>query len=119
MPALPSRRSMRRRHRKISPFSKSCMPMRYIDEYRDSALARGLLESISREAGKIRRPLTLMEICGSHTHALSRFGIRRLLPERIRLISGPGCPVCITSAQDVDTALYLALQDGVLFATFA
>jgi hydrogenase expression/formation protein HypD len=92
--------------------------MRYIDEYRDASLAKGLLATISRDAGKIKRPLTLMEICGSHTHALSRFGIRQLLPEQIHLISGPGCPVCVTSVQEVDTALYLARQPGAIFATF-
>ncbi|MDD5168988.1 MAG: hydrogenase formation protein HypD [Syntrophales bacterium] len=92
--------------------------IKYIDEYRDAALAKGLLHKISELVEKIDRPLTFMEICGSHTHALSRFGIRQLLPENIRLISGPGCPVCVTSVQDVDAALYLAGQDGVIFATF-
>jgi len=92
--------------------------IRYIDEYRDAALARALLARIEGLAGRLDRSVTFMEICGSHTHALSRFGIRRLLPENIRLISGPGCPVCVTSVQDVDTALYLAEQRGILFATF-
>jgi hydrogenase expression/formation protein HypD len=92
--------------------------MRYIDEYRDRAMAGGLVDAISKVAGKIARSVTLMEICGSHTHALSRFGIRQLLPGRVRLISGPGCPVCVTSAEDVDAALHLARQAGALFATF-
>jgi len=59
-----------------------------------------------------------MEICGSHTHAIGRFGIRKLLPDNIRLISGPGCPVCVTSARDVDTGLYFASLSNVIFATF-
>lgn len=92
--------------------------IKYLDEYRDAALAQGLLKRIEHMAGQLRKPLTFMEICGSHTHALGRFGIRRLLPESVRLISGPGCPVCVTSAQDVDKALYLADRDDVLFATF-
>lgn len=92
--------------------------MRHIDEYRSAALARGLLEAISRGADQQKRPLAIMEICGSHTHALSRFGIRKLLPEGIRLISGPGCPVCVTSIADVEASLFLARQPGVLFTTF-
>ena len=59
-----------------------------------------------------------MEICGTHTQAIGRYGIRKLLPEDIRLISGPGCPVCVTSIRDVDRALYLAGLPGVIFATF-
>ena len=92
--------------------------MRYIDEYRDPELAQGLLKKIEKAAAKISRPVTLMEICGSHTYAIGRFGIRKILPESIRLISGPGCPVCVTSAKDVDTALYLAGLERVIFATF-
>ena len=59
-----------------------------------------------------------MEVCGSHTQAIGRYGIRKLLPPGIRLISGPGCPVCVTSAGDVDRALWLAGREGILFATF-
>ncbi len=92
--------------------------MKFIDEYRDPAMARGLIAAIRKVAGRIDHPVTLMEICGSHTHAIGRFGIRKVLPESIRLISGPGCPVCVTSAKDVDTALYLAGREDVIFATF-
>jgi hydrogenase expression/formation protein HypD len=62
--------------------------------------------------------MALMEICGTHTHAIGRHGFRRLLPKNIRLISGPGCPVCVTSIADVDRALSLAGIPGVIFATF-
>ena len=92
--------------------------MKFIDEYRDPVRARGLIAAIGRVAGRIGRPVTMMEICGSHTHAIGRFGIRKVLPESIRLISGPGCPVCVTSAKDVDTALYLAGCENTIFATF-
>jgi len=92
--------------------------MKYIDEYRDPALVAGLLTKIENAARQISHPVTIMEICGSHTYAIGRFGIRKLLPESIRLISGPGCPVCVTSAHDVDVALYLAGLDNVIFATF-
>jgi hydrogenase expression/formation protein HypD len=92
--------------------------MKYIDEYRDPALVQGLLAKIRKSAERISRPVTIMEICGSHTYAIGRFGIRKMLPENIRLVSGPGCPVCVTSARDVDIALYLACQEDTIFATF-
>ena len=92
--------------------------MKFIDEYRDPALVAGLLKQINAAAQILSRPVTIMEICGSHTYAIGRFGIRKLLPENIRLISGPGCPVCVTSARDVDIALYLACLPDVIFATF-
>ncbi len=92
--------------------------MKYIDEYRDPALVRGLLAKIRKTADRIDRHVTIMEICGSHTYAIGRFGIRKMLPDNINLVSGPGCPVCVTSARDVDIALYLASQENVIFATF-
>ena len=67
---------------------------------------------------QIGRPVTLMEVCGSHTYAIGHYGIRKLLPEGIRLISGPGCPVCVTSGSDVDTAMSLALKKNVIFVTY-
>lgn len=92
--------------------------MKYIDEYRDPVLVAGLLKKIGKVAGGINHPITIMEICGSHTYAIGRFGIRKMLPDNISLVSGPGCPVCVTSARDVDIALYLASQKNVIFATF-
>ncbi len=92
--------------------------MRFIDEYRDPALVNGLVARIQHTAKQIGQPVNLMEVCGSHTVAIGRYGIRGLLPESIRLISGPGCPVCVTSIHDVDRALYLADRDNVIFATF-
>jgi len=92
--------------------------MKYIDEYRDPKLFEGLLARVRKRAEKLSRPVTIMEVCGSHTNAIGRFGIRGLLPDTIRLISGPGCPVCVTAVQDVDTAMFLARQPGVVFATF-
>ncbi len=92
--------------------------MKYIDEYRDPARARGLLEKTTALAQKIARPVTLMEVCGSHTNAIGHHGIRNLLPENVRLISGPGCPVCVTATRDIDRALYLAGRQEVIFMTF-
>lgn len=92
--------------------------MKYVDEYRDPELARKLLGGIEKKAARLGRGVTFMEVCGSHTQAIGRYGIRSLLPAGIRLISGPGCPVCVTAVQDVDRALWLAGRPGVVFATF-
>jgi hydrogenase expression/formation protein HypD len=92
--------------------------MKYIDEYRDPDLARALIRQIEQLSRSINHPVTIMEICGSHTAAIARFGIRHILPSHIQLLSGPGCPVCVTSPAEIDAALHLACQDNILFATF-
>ena len=92
--------------------------MRYIDEYRDPDLAKALIRKIEQLSASINRPVAIMEICGSHTAAIGRFGIRHILPPNIRLLSGPGCPVCVTSPAQIDAALYLASQKNITFATF-
>ncbi len=88
--------------------------MKYLDEYRDPEVARRLIERIRAES---RRPVRLMEICGTHTVAIFRNGIRKLLPETITLVSGPGCPVCVTSTTEIDKAIKLAGQECTV-ATF-
>ncbi len=91
--------------------------MKYLHEYRDSGLARSLLKALQkRDYGD--RSLRLMEICGTHTVAMFRLGLRQLLPPSVQLISGPGCPVCVTAVDDVDRALWLAQQPGVIVTTF-
>jgi len=92
--------------------------MKYIDEYRRPELVQGLLAAVGAKAAEIGREVTIMEICGTHTHAIGKYGLRRVLPANLRLISGPGCPVCVTSIGDVDAALHLAGLPGVIFATF-
>lgn len=77
-----------------------------------------LTGAISQLAKKIGRPLKLMEVCGTHTVAIFRHGIRSLLPQNITLLSGPGCPVCVTSIKDVDTSVALARETGVVLVTF-
>lgn len=64
------------------------------------------------------RPLRIMEVCGTHTHEIFRLGIRNLLPENIQLISGPGCPVCVTPTSYIDEAVFLALEKGCTICTF-
>jgi len=89
--------------------------MKYLDEFRDPQRARALLRRIHEQA---RHPVRLMEFCGTHTHAIFRHGIRQLLPAQITMLSGPGCPVCVTSAADLDRAIALASLPGVILATF-
>ena len=63
-------------------------------------------------------PVRIMEVCGTHTHEIFRLGIRKLLPKQVELISGPGCPVCVTQVGFIDEAVYLALECGVIICTF-
>ena len=78
--------------------------MRYVQEFRDRATAQGLALAIERIAG---RPVNLMEVCGTHTVSIFRHGIRDLLPPPVSLLSGPGCPVCVTTNADIDKAIAL------------
>ena len=96
--------------------------MKFVDEFRDPEMARSLMDKIAEIMQTLpytnRQPLLMMEFCGGHTHAIMRFGLRRLLPSTVRLLSGPGCPVCVTAASDVDRALCLARRGDVILATF-
>ncbi|MGQ9669518.1 MAG: hydrogenase formation protein HypD [Desulfosoma sp.] len=93
------------------------MALKYIDEFRDGNLARTLLAKLkTRCAGQ--SPMRFMEICGTHTVAIFRFGLRPLLPATVELISGPGCPVCVTAAEDIDKAIWFASQPNTIVATF-
>jgi hydrogenase expression/formation protein HypD len=89
--------------------------MRYLDEYRDPDLARALLAELRRVT---TRPWTLMEVCGGQTHTIVRQGIDELLPGGIRMIHGPGCPVCVTPLETLDRAMAIAEQSGVILASF-
>lgn len=91
--------------------------MKYVDEFRDAALARGLAHAIAAEA-RSHQDYHLMEFCGGHTHAISRHGIQDLLPPNVRLIHGPGCPVCVLPIGRIDSAIALALDHGVILCTY-
>ena len=84
--------------------------------FKDPKLARDLVHAIERMAPP--KGATLMEVCGTHTVSIARAGIRDLMPEGVRLASGPGCPVCVTSNRDIDTVIALARVPGVTIATF-
>ena len=89
--------------------------MKYVDEFRDRKLIMNLADEIRRSA---TGNYTFMEVCGGHTAAIHRFGIPSLLPPGIRLISGPGCPVCVTAATYIDQLIALSSIKGVVVATF-
>ncbi|MFN9209417.1 MAG: hydrogenase formation protein HypD, partial [Betaproteobacteria bacterium] len=91
--------------------------MKYIDEFRDGEVARGLGRQIAAEVQPGRR-YNFMEFCGGHTHAISRYGVTDLLPEQVRMIHGPGCPVCVLPIGRVDLAIALALEHKVMLATY-
>ncbi|MBM2825244.1 MAG: hydrogenase expression/formation protein HypD [Dehalococcoidales bacterium] len=89
--------------------------MRFIDEFRDSAAGQSLVLRIQK---KKTPAVNLMEVCGTHTVAIFKHGIRQLLPETVNLISGPGCPVCVTPNADIDKAIALAQNAGIILVTF-
>ncbi len=91
------------------------MSLTYSKEFRDPELAKALVTQI-RE--KSRKPLRLMEVCGTHTMAIFRYGIRSVLPDTITLLSGPGCPVCVTAQKDIDAYVMLARRPEVILTTF-
>jgi hydrogenase expression/formation protein HypD len=91
------------------------MTIAYAEEYRDPDLARHLVRRIRDVC---QAPVRLMEVCGTHTMAIFRHGIRALLPDTITLLSGPGCPVCVTAQGDIDAFVELSRREEVILATF-
>jgi hydrogenase expression/formation protein HypD len=89
--------------------------MKYLDEYRDPELARVLLRELRRT---VTRPWNLMEVCGGQTHTIVRQGIDELLPGGVRMIHGPGCPVCVTPLETLDRAMAIAARPGAMLASF-
>ena len=90
--------------------------MKYKDEFQRSDLAEGISAAI--RSIPLDGPINLMEVCGTHTHAISHFGIRSMLPEKVNLLSGPGCPVCVTPNEYIDHALAIARLPHVITTTF-
>lgn len=91
--------------------------MNYVDEFRDGALAQNIAARLKAEADPARR-YRFMEFCGGHTHALARYGVTDLLPQNLRMIHGPGCPVCVLPVGRIDMAIRLALDQGVTLCTY-
>lgn len=91
------------------------MNLKYVNEYRDGDLAKKIAARIRKISTKSIR---LMEVCGTHTMSIFRHGIKSVLPDTITLLSGPGCPVCVTSQRDIDAFIAIAMIDNVTVATF-
>ncbi|AFY66402.1 hydrogenase formation protein HypD [Geitlerinema sp. PCC 7407] len=89
--------------------------MKFIDEYREAGRAQEWAEAIDAIT---THPWTLMEVCGGQTHAIVKYGLDTLLPPEIRLIHGPGCPVCVTASEVIDEAIAIASQPGVILCSF-
>jgi hydrogenase expression/formation protein HypD len=89
--------------------------MKFVDEFRDAAKVRRLAEALHRFT---TRPWTVMEVCGGQTHSIVRHGIDQIIPEKITLLHGPGCPVCVTPAGMIDAAITIARRAEVIFCSF-
>lgn len=87
-----------------------------LNDFRDPALARELIEAIAQLSDG--RPVNLMEVCGTHTVSIGRYGLRNAMPAGVKLLSGPGCPVCVTSNHDIDAAIAMTKVGGAIVATF-
>jgi hydrogenase expression/formation protein HypD len=86
-----------------------------LEGFRSAPEARSLIERID---ALVDEPVALMEVCGTHTVAISRYGLRSVLPEGLKLLSGPGCPVCVTPLSEIDRAIAIAREPGVILTTF-
>lgn len=96
--------------------------MKYVDDFRNPDLAPGVLREITMLVERIgtnaASPIRIMEVCGGHTHTISKFGLDTLLPPGVRFVHGPGCPVCVLPTGAIDTAIAVAEQPNVIFTTF-
>ncbi len=91
------------------------MTLKHLEEYRDSEIAKNLINTIKATS---KHDVRLMEVCGTHTVSIFRSGIRTILPRTISLLSGPGCPVCVTDQKEIDAFIELAQEDGLIITTF-
>jgi len=89
--------------------------MKYLDEFRNPKVARKILDEIRATT---TRPWVIMEICGGQTHSIVKHGIDQLLPDKIELVHGPGCPVCVTPLELIDKAVAIASRENVIFTSF-
>ena len=92
--------------------------MKFQDEFRDRKLVTIMADNIRRMAKRLKHPVNFMEVCGTHTMSIYQYGIRTLLPEEVQLVSGPGCPVCVTPAGYVENALACTADPDNIVATF-
>jgi hydrogenase expression/formation protein HypD len=89
--------------------------LKYIEEYRDAAVVKEIINALHRIT---TRDWAIMEICGGQTHSIIKYGIDEMLPQKLSLIHGPGCPVCVTAVELIDKAIEIAKRDNVIFCSF-
>jgi len=87
------------------------------DDFRDPNTIKALAKLINDEAKKLKKPINIMEVCGGHTHTIMKFGLPQLMPQNIKFIHGPGCPVCIMPKHRIDHAYTLAMSEDVILVT--
>lgn len=92
--------------------------MKYVDEYKDAELVKGVIGKIQKLCNDYRSDIVLMEVCGTHTMAIFRSGLKQLLPHNLKLLSGPGCPVCVTPNDYLDKVIEIAKEEKVIITTF-
>ncbi len=91
--------------------------MKYVDEFRDRELAKTLAKAIRQEADQ-GRSYNIMEFCGGHTHAIFRYGVKDLMPDNVRFVHGPGCPVCVLPVRRLDDAVEIVERHDVILCTY-
>ena len=89
--------------------------MKYVDEYRDPKTAKILINKMHEIT---KKSWTIMEVCGGQTHTILKYGIEEMLPENVRIVHGPGCPVCVTPLEMIDKSIAIASRDDVIFTSF-
>ncbi|MDD2906910.1 MAG: hydrogenase formation protein HypD [Sulfurimonas sp.] len=87
------------------------------DDFRDAKTIKAYAKIIKEDAKKLEKPINIMEVCGGHTHTIMKYGILQLLPQNIKFVHGPGCPVCIMPKERIDHAYVLAMQSDVILVT--
>ncbi len=89
-----------------------------LQAYSDPNIVKKLSYAIEKESDKLKKPIRIMHICGTHENSIVRFGLRDLLPNNIDVVAGPGCPVCVTSSKDIDAIINLVLNNDIRLLTF-
>jgi len=89
-----------------------------INLLKSKAFTRKIIDKINLYLKEIKKPIKLMHVCGTHEHTISKYGLRSLLPDSLEIVSGPGCPVCVCPASDIDKAIEIAKQENTIIATF-
>ena len=87
------------------------------DDFRDGKTIKAYAKLIEEESKKLKKPINIMEVCGGHTHTIMKYGLPQLMPDKIRFIHGPGCPVCIMPKHRIDHAYILSMQEDVILVT--